>query len=116
MIRRQLPLSRIATFWHIPWPSPQTFRRCPWSHALLEGLLGSTVIGFQTPLDRDNFLRCAEQLTNVDVDAETVSWKGRRVQLGVYPASVDWPGELAHSAPPIAKCRVDVRRQLRVPH
>jgi trehalose-6-phosphate synthase len=115
MIRRELPLSRIATFWHIPWPNPQTFRRCPWSHTLIEGLLGSTVIGFQTPLDRDNFLRCAEHLTNVDVDAETVSWKGRRVQLGVYPASVDWPGELARCAPSVAKCRLEVRRHLRVP-
>ena len=115
MVRRQLPLSRISTFWHIPWPSPQVFRRCPWSQALLEGLLGSTVIGFQTPLDRDNFLRCAEQLTNVDVDADTVSWKGRRVQLGVYPASIDWPGERVPHVPSIAKCRADVRRQLRVP-
>jgi trehalose 6-phosphate synthase len=115
MIRRQLPLSRIATFWHIPWPQQNVFRRCPWSQAIIEGLLGSTVIGFQTPLDRDNFLRCAEQLTNVDVDAETVSWKGRRVQLGVYPASVDWPGEFARCAPAVAKCRADVRRQLRVP-
>ena len=115
MIRRQLPLSRIATFWHIPWPQQHVFRRCPWSQAIVEGLLGSTVIGFQTPLDRDNFLRCAECLTKVDVDAETVSWKGRRVQLGVYPASVDWPGDFARCAPPIAKCRTDVRRQLRVP-
>jgi trehalose 6-phosphate synthase len=115
MIRRLLPLSRIATFWHIPWPTPQAFRRCPWSQAIIEGLLGSTVMGFQTPLDRDNFLRCAEQLTNVDVDAETVSWKGRRVQLGVYPASVDWPSELASAAPPVAKCRAEIRRQLHLP-
>ena len=116
MIRRMLPLARIATFWHIPWPSAQGFRRCPWSQALLEGLLGSTVIGFQTPLDRDNFVRCAEQLTHVDVDTETVSWKGRRVQLGVYPASVDWPGDFARSAPSIARCRAEVRRHLQLPH
>jgi trehalose 6-phosphate synthase len=115
MIRRQLPLSRIASFWHIPWPAPSALRRCPWSQALIEGLLGSSVIGFQTPLDRDNFMRCAEQLTHVDVDADTVSWKGRRVQLGVYPASIEWPSEMARTAPPVAKCRVDVRRQLRVP-
>jgi trehalose-6-phosphate synthase len=115
MIRRQLPLSRVATFWHIPWPSPQAFRRCPWSNTLLEGLLGSTLIGFQTPLDRDNFLRCAEQLTDVDVDNTVVNWKGRMVQLGVYPASVQWPGEATASAPSIAACRVAVRRQLGVP-
>jgi trehalose 6-phosphate synthase len=114
MIRRQLPLSRIATFWHIPWPHPNVFRRCPWSQTVIEGLLGSTVVGFQTPLDRDNFLRCAEQLTNVDIDAETVTWKGRSVQLGVYPASVDWPGDMARSAPSIARCRAEIREHLRV--
>ena len=114
MIRRQLPLSRIATFWHIPWPGPQAFRRCPWSHALLEGLLGSTLIGFQTSVDRDNFLRCAEQLTDVDVDNTIVNWRGRPVQLGVYPASVQWPAEAIVAAPSIAACRAHVRRQLGV--
>ena len=50
LIRRQLPLSRIATFWHIPWPRPETFSICPWSRALLEGLLGSTSIGISDRL------------------------------------------------------------------
>ena len=115
MIRRQLPLSRIATFWHIPWPSPQAFRRCPWSNTLLEGLLGSSLIGLQTPLDRDNFLRCAEQFTDVDVDNTVVNWKGRRVQLGVYPASVEWPDPATGTTPSVAACRADVRHQLGVP-
>ena len=51
-----------------------------------------------------------EPLGHVDVDAQTVSWKGRRVRVGVYPASIEWPGTLA-AAPSIAKCRADVRRQ-----
>jgi trehalose 6-phosphate synthase len=114
MIRRQLPLSQIATFWHIPWPGPQAFRRCPWSNTLLEGLLGSTLLGFQTPLDRDNFLRCAEQLTEVDVDNTVVMWKDRRVQLGVYPASVQWPGDTVRAAPPVAACRSEIRHELGV--
>jgi trehalose 6-phosphate synthase len=114
MIRRQLPLSQIATFWHIPWPSPQAFRRCPWSNTLIEGLLGSTLVGFQTALDRDNFLRCAEQLTDVDVDTTVVKWKDRRVQLGVYPASIQWPPDAAKAAPSIAACRGEIRRHLGV--
>jgi trehalose-6-phosphate synthase len=114
MIRRELPLSRIATFWHIPWPSPQVFRRCPWSQTLLEGLLGSTLVGFQTPLDRDNFLRCVEQLAHVDVGAHVIDWKGRRVRVCVYPASIAWPGDFTN-VPSVAKCRAEVRRHLRVP-
>ena len=115
MIRRGLPQSRIATFWHIPWPSPQMFRRCPWSQTLLEGLLGSTLIGFQTPLDRDNFLRCAERVARVDVDTHSVPWKGRRVRLGVYPASIQWPADDAVAAASIAACRSAVRRHLHLP-
>jgi trehalose-6-phosphate synthase len=114
MIRRALPQGRIASFWHVPWPSPQMFRRCPWSHALLEGLLGSTMIGVQTPLDRENFLRCAERLTSVDVDAHTVCWKGRRVRVGVYPASIHWPGRVG-PAPAVNRCRAEIRRLLHVP-
>ena len=86
MLRRELPQARIGTFWHIPWPPPHVFRRCPWSQALLEGLLGSSVIGFQTSIDRSCFLRCAEQLARVEHEAAVICWKGRRIQLGVCPA------------------------------
>lgn len=114
-IRRQLPQGRIATFWHIPWPSPEVFRRCPWSQALLEGLLGSTLVGFQTALDRQNFLRCAERIGDVETDAQGVRWRDRLVRLGVYPASIDWPGDFAAAAPSVAHCRAEVRRFLQVP-
>jgi trehalose 6-phosphate synthase len=114
-IRRELPLARIATFWHIPWPAPDVFRRCPWSQALLTGLLGSSVLGFQTPLDRENFVRCAERIAEVDLDDYTVVTGGRRTRLGVYPASIDWPGEFAGGLPPVPVCREEVRRELHLP-
>ncbi len=51
MIRGRLPRATIATFWHIPFLSPGVLSACPWERALLEGLLGSSVLGFQTPDD-----------------------------------------------------------------
>ena len=30
MIREQLPRATILTFWHIPWPNPESFGICPW--------------------------------------------------------------------------------------
>ena len=92
MVRRRLPLSRIATFWHIPWPTLQLFDRCPWSTALIRSLLASTLIGFQTAADRLNFMRCAQSVGDIDWDGNAVDVGARRVPLGVYPASVDWPG------------------------
>ena len=113
-IRRQLPQSRIATFWHIPWPRPETFALCPLSRTLLEGLLGSTSIGLQTPVDRDQFLATVEQLLHaeVDHDDDTVTYKGRRVAVGVFPASIDWPGHWATESLPVSTCRTGVREQL----
>jgi len=49
MLRRILPKSTIITFWHIPWPNPESFGICPWRKELLQGMLGSTILGFHTP-------------------------------------------------------------------
>jgi trehalose 6-phosphate synthase len=114
LIRRQLPLSRIATFWHTPWPRPEVFATCPWSRTLLDGLLGSTSIGFQTEVDRSHFYATVEQLLHAQVDRgdDIVTYKNRRIAIGVFPASIDWPGEWVTSAPTVATCREEVRREL----
>ena len=59
MLRQHLPSSTIVAFWHIPWPHPDDFAICPWGRQLLEGLLGSSIVGFQTPADCRNFLDAA---------------------------------------------------------
>ena len=113
LIRRQLPLSRISTFWHIPWPRPETFSICPWSRTLLEGLLGSTSIGLQTGTDRMNFFAAVEQLPGAEIDVPgcAVVYKGRRVSVGVFPASIVWHS--AEDEPDSAsECRASVRREL----
>ena len=50
-IRERLPHSTIVSFWHIPWPHPRDYAICPWGPQLLEGLLGSSIIGLQTSDD-----------------------------------------------------------------
>jgi trehalose-6-phosphate synthase len=116
MIRRRLPMSRVATFWHIPWPRTRTFMLCPWSRTLLDGLLGSDLIGFQTDDDRDQFL---EALSMVDRDLardeHAIVHGGREIRVGVYPASIQWPSSLAATAPGVEACRVDVRREHGLP-
>ena len=114
LIRQQLPSSRIGTFWHIPWPRPEVFAQCPWSRALLDGLLGSSSIGFQTAADRNAFIAAVEHLLHAecDHDENTISYRGRRVSVGVFPASIEWPGHWACDSLPIATCRDGVRHQL----
>ena len=117
MIRERLPLSTIVAFWHIPWPDPRDFEICPWGRQLLEGLLGSTIVGFQTPDDCRNFIetrrtfaRRAHQphaerhhLRRSPDDGSCLSRVGRMAK----------PRGLV-SSPPIEACRAAVRRQLHV--
>jgi trehalose 6-phosphate synthase len=92
IIRERLPQSTIVTFWHVPWPNWQTFEICPWRHQILQSLLRSSVLGFQTSIDCRNFLDTVEHNVEVRLDREDQSlcYGGRRVLVRAYPASVDW--------------------------
>jgi trehalose 6-phosphate synthase len=117
-IRARLPRVTIASFWHIPWPAPSTFSKCPWGRPLLEGLLGSTSIGFQTPEDRSNFLECVEWFLGRDVRVDqTAGWiahRERRTAVRVYPVSIEWPSPLASASPSVEACRRGVRSEIRL--
>ena len=56
MVREALPDATIITFWHIPWPNPEAFAICPWREELLDGLLGSSILGFHTQFHCNNFV------------------------------------------------------------
>ena len=71
MIRERLPRATIITFWHIPWPNPEAFAICPWRDELLDGLLGSSILGFHTQFHCNNFLDTVDRLLEARVDRET---------------------------------------------
>ena len=114
MIRERLPNSIIATFWHIPWPSWESFEICPWGRHLVEGLLGSDVIGLQTPADCRNFLDTVGRSLEAHIDRERgeVTYAGGHTTVRAYPASIEWPDRLAAASPPVEICRREVRASL----
>ena len=61
MVRERLPNATILTFWHIPWPNPESFGICPWRQELLQGLLGSTILGFHTRYHCKNFIETVDR-------------------------------------------------------
>lgn len=116
MLRQQMPLSTIVTFWHVPWPEQQRFSICPWGSQLLDGLLGSSIVGFQTDTDRQNFATAVRVALDAQVsdDGGAVTYNGRTIALRVYPASIAWTPEL-DDAVPIEECRASVCDALALP-
>ncbi len=92
ILRNQRPSLTIAHFWHIPWPDWSVFRVCPQSTEILEGLLGSDLIGFQIPLFTKNFMDCVRESLDAEVDYEgsTVTYKGQTTRLQAFPISIDY--------------------------
>src|SRR3569832_2156429 len=93
MVREALPKATIISFWHIPWPNPESFGICPWRKEILEGLLGSTILGFHTPFHCQNFLHTADRYleTRIEQEASTVSYGEKLTQVEPYPISIAWP-------------------------
>lgn len=114
LIRERLPASPIVTFWHIPWPEPAVFETCPSHSAFMHGLLGSSVMGLQTPADCDRFLRSAARVPGVRVDfqREVVDHGGRETLVRAYPISIEYPSPFATGCPPATACRAEIASRL----
>ena len=117
MIRERLPNATILTFWHIPWPNPEAFAICPWSHELLDGLLGSSILGFHTQFHCNNFLDTVDRLLEARVDREsfTISFRGQPTSVHRYPISIEWPPAALAGVAPVPEARRVVRERLGLP-
>jgi trehalose 6-phosphate synthase len=117
MIREQLPHATVVTFWHIPWPNPEAFAICPWREELLDGMLGSSILGFHTQFHCNNFVDTVDRQLEARVDRETftVSYRAALTAVKRYPISVEWPPEAHLIAIPIDQCRANIRRRHGLP-
>ena len=118
MLRERLPRATIITFWHIPWPSPESFGICPWSQELLRGMIGSTILGFHTKHHCRNFMETVDRQLEARIEHEhdTISHEGKETLIESYPISIEWPSPevcAAWPAPAICRERVFERFGLR---
>ena len=93
MLRQQVPDAVIQFFLHVPWATPQYWKVLPQDmrDAIVEGLLGCDIVGFQSSLDVRNFLLTCEENLGLQVDERerAVIAHGRIVYARHYPISVD---------------------------
>ena len=114
MIRKRLPAATVLVFWHIPWPNDQRIGICPWRNQILEGLLGSSILGFHTQLHCNNFLDSVDRYleTRRDREHNAVVRQGHRTLVRPYPISIEWPVRWVEEAPSIEECRAQVWQDL----
>lgn len=77
MIKDERPDAKVAIFWHIPWPNPESFGICPWQQEILSGMLGADLIGFHTQYLCNNFL----ETVNNTIESR-VKWDNFSVKIG----------------------------------
>ncbi len=100
MIKQRRPDARVAIFWHIPWPNPEAFRICPWQRDLVDGLLGSDLIGFHIRAHCTNFLQTVDRTVESRIDWEhsSVQRVDHRTTVRPFPISVDFADAPAEPA------------------
>jgi trehalose 6-phosphate synthase len=116
-IHERLPKATIITFWHIPWPNPESFGICPWRKEVLEGLLGSTILGFHTQYHCRNFIDTVDRYLEARIGYEnsTVSHGGHRTSIEPFPISIQWPSPFVDRQPSVAECRRRVTEREAIP-
>ncbi|WP_407062670.1 trehalose-6-phosphate synthase [Caenimonas koreensis] len=118
MIREKLPEATILTFWHIPWPNPESFGICPWRRELLQGMLGSTILGFHTRFHCKNFTETVDRYLEARIEHEhsTIAYREKETLVESYPISIEWPApEQVERWGSIAQCRERVTARLGLP-
>ena len=114
MIRERLPRATIVTFWHIPWPNAETFGICPWREEIVDGLLGSSILGFHTQAHCNHFLDTVDGYveSRIDHERDSVTYGGEETLVRPYPISIEWPPTALQGQKPVPECRAAVRERL----
>ncbi|KAH6653245.1 glycosyltransferase family 20-domain-containing protein [Truncatella angustata] len=89
MLRQRAPKMYISFFLHCPFPSSEFLRCLPRRKEVLEGALGSNLIGFQSYSYSRHFSSCCTRILEFPSDSLGVNVYGNRVEVGVFPIGVD---------------------------
>ena len=89
MLRQRAPGMYISFFLHSPFPSSEFLRCLPRRKEVLQGVLGSNLIGFQSYSYSRHFLSCCTRILGFPSDTLGIDAYGTRVQVGVFPIGID---------------------------
>jgi trehalose-6-phosphate synthase len=117
MVRQRLPEATIITFWHIPWPNSEVFSICPWREQILDGLLGSSIVGFHIQFHCNNFTESVDRFLESRIEREhsSISYGGQSTLVHPYPISIAWPPAALETQPSVADCRQKIFERYGLP-
>jgi trehalose 6-phosphate synthase/phosphatase len=90
MIREKFSSVSVGFFMHIPFPSYEIFRLLPWRREILEGLLGSDLVGFHTYDYERHFMSCVRRLLGFDSVFNRIHLEERIVKIDFFPLGIDY--------------------------
>jgi len=119
LLREARPDLKIGFFNHIPFPPPEIFAQLPWRRAIIDGLLGADLVGFQRSSDAGNFMRSARRFLGASVKQQQVHVRGSDgetthiARAQAFPISIDVKqiSELAKK-PEVIERAQQIRRDL----
>jgi len=116
LIRERLPEATIVVFWHIPWPSAESFGICPQRNDLLEAMIAADIVGFHTRYHCQNFLATVDRYVeaNIDHEQQRIRAAGHACQIASYPISIEWPPTWLGEIPAAVQCRANVCARLSI--
>ncbi|KAJ2902284.1 putative glycosyltransferase family 20 protein [Zalerion maritima] len=89
MLRQKAPHMYIAFFLHSPFPSSEFLRCLPRRKEVLEGMLGSNLIGFQSYGYSRHFSSCCTRILGFPSDPRGVDAYGARVEVASVAIGID---------------------------
>lgn len=111
LLREKLPRAKVGFFLHIPFPSHELYRHLPkhWRLALINGILGADLVGFQT----EDYLRHFNESVGIELPASLIqpgsfTADQRSVAAKKFSISIDY--ERFHTASKSPDIRKDVKR------
>ena len=92
LVREKFPEMPIGFFLHIPFPSWEIFRMLPraWREEIIEGLLGSSLIGFHTHDYARYFLTSVLRTAGYEHQLGSLTLRDRAVKVDTFPMGVEF--------------------------
>ncbi|MUV02952.1 bifunctional alpha,alpha-trehalose-phosphate synthase (UDP-forming)/trehalose-phosphatase [Flavobacterium rakeshii] len=112
IIREKHPQAKIGFFLHIPFPNFEIFRVLPNKvrRYLMEGVMGSNLIGFHTWENAIHFTECIEKMLGFPHKNFLFSQDTHRTKVGSFPISIDFDKfHNAYDNPNVVKLRNEIK-------